>query len=370
MTSLDGEQHMKYVDEYRNGRHIARLAEMISREVSREYVFMEVCGGHTAAIHRFGIPSLLPPQVRLISGPGCPVCVTPASYIDMLVALASGGEVTIAMFGDLMRVPGTMVTPAAARAAGADIRVVLSAGDALELASSERKRNVIFPAIGFETTAPGTAVTLTEALKRDVKNFFVLNAHKVMPPAMEMLLREGTTIDGFICPGHVAVVTGSSAFDFIPRRYGLACVVTGFEPADLMLAVLMLVRQVNSRSPRVETEYRRAVTPEGNSRARGYMDEVFEPGDAEWRGLGVIPEGGLTIREKYRRFDAGDRFSFNLPEPEHESGCRCGEILRGVITPADCPLFAAACTPDSPGGACMVSDEGACNTWYKYHIHE
>lgn len=361
---------MKYVDEYRNGRHIARLAEMISREVSREYIFMEVCGGHTAAIHRFGIPSLLPPGVRLISGPGCPVCVTPARYIDMVVALASGGGVTVAMFGDLMRVPGTMLTPAAARAAGADIRVVLSAHEALELASSNPDRKVVFPAIGFETTAPGTAVTVTEAERRSLKNFFILCAHKVMPPAMELLLKEGTRIDGFICPGHVAVITGSSAFDFIAEKYLLPCVVTGFEPADLMLAVLMLIRQVNSRSPRVETEYRRAVTRDGNARAQGYMNEVFEPGDAEWRGIGIIPSGGLNLRDRYRHFDAGDLIAVDLPESARESGCQCGAILRGVITPADCPLFAGACTPDHPEGACMVSAEGSCNTWYKYHSHE
>lgn len=361
---------MKYVDEYRNGWHIARLAEMISREASREYIFMEVCGGHTAAIHRFGIPSLLPPEVRLISGPGCPVCVTPARYIDMVVALASGGGVTVAMFGDLMRVPGTMLTPAAARASGSDIRVVLSAHEALELASSNPDRKIVFPAIGFETTAPGTAVTVTEAERRSVKNFFILSAHKVMPPAMELLLNEGTRIDGFICPGHVAVITGSSAFDFIAEKYGLPCVVTGFEPADLMLAVLMLIRQVNSRSPRVETEYRRAVTREGNARAQGYMNEVFESGDAEWRGLGIIPSGGLYLRDRYRHFDAVDLLAVDLPEPSRESGCQCGAILRGVITPADCPLFGGVCTPDHPEGACMVSDEGSCNTWYKYHRHE
>lgn len=361
---------MKYVDEYRNGRHTARLAEMISREVSREYVFMEVCGGHTAAIHRFGIPSLLPPEVRLISGPGCPVCVTPAHFIDRLVAIASGGDVAVAMFGDLMRVPGTLLTPAAARAAGADIRVVLSAQQALDMALVDPGRKYVFPAIGFETTAPGTAVTVTEAAKRGVHNFFVVSAHKVMPPAMEMLLKEGTRIDGFICPGHVAVITGSSAFDFIPGKYGLGCVVTGFEPADLMLAVLMLIRQVNNRSPRVENEYSRVVTREGNPRAQGYLNEVFEPSDAEWRGLGIITSGGLNLRRRYRHFDAGEQFAVDVRVPELDNNCLCGDILRGLITPADCPLFAGACTPDHPEGACMVSDEGSCNTWFKYHKHD
>ncbi len=361
---------MKYVDEYRNGRHIARLAEMIRQEAVCDYSFMEVCGGHTAAIHRFGIPSLLPSRVRLLSGPGCPVCVTPAGYIDTLVALAAGEDVTVALFGDLMRVPGTTSSPAEAKASGADIRVVLSAHEALDLARSNPQRRVIFAAIGFETTAPGTAVTLTEAERDGVGNFHVLNAHKVMPPAMEMLLREGTRIDGFICPGHVAVITGSAVFDFIPRRYGLACAVAGFEPADIMLAVLMLIRQVNSRKPKVEIEYRRAVSAEGNQMAQLYMREAFEPGDAEWRGLGIIPSGGMNLQERFRRFDAGLVFNVDTPAPVSETGCICGDILRGVRTPADCPLFSTSCTPDNPQGACMVSAEGSCNTFFIYNSHE
>ncbi len=360
---------MKYVDEFRNRRHIVRLAELIVKEATRDYTFMEVCGGHTAAIHRFGIPSLLPPQVRLISGPGCPVCVTSARYIDTLTALASDEGMTVALFGDLMRVPGTLITPGEARAAGADVRVVLSAHEALELARSNPGRRVVFSAIGFETTAPGTAVTVMQADRERIDNFFVLNAHKVMPPAMEVILREGTQIDGFICPGHVAVITGSSAFEFIPRRYGLACVVTGFEPTDILSAVLMLIRQVNSSRPSVEIQYRRAVSVAGNVRAQGYMNEVFKPADVEWRGLGVIASGGLRTGDRYRRFDAA-AFPVDLPESTHANGCICGDILRGVSRPPDCALFASLCTPDHPEGACMVSDEGSCNTWYKYHNHE
>lgn len=360
---------MKYVDEFRNRSHIARLAELIVKEATRDYTFMEVCGGHTAAIHRFGIPSLLPWQVRLISGPGCPVCVTSARYIDTLTALATGGGMTVALFGDLMRVPGTLLTPGEASAAGADVRVVLSAHEALELARTNPERKVVFSAIGFETTAPGTAVTVMQADRERIDNFFVLNAHKVMPPAMEVILGEGTQIDGFICPGHVAVITGSSAFEFIPRKYGLACVVTGFEPTDILSAVLMLIRQVNSSRPSVEIQYSRAVTVAGNVRAQGYMNEVFEPADAEWRGLGLIPLSGLRLRDRYRRFDASV-FPVDLPESARVNGCICGEILRGVSRPPDCALFATACTPDHPEGACMVSDEGSCNTWYKYHSHE
>lgn len=361
---------MKYIDEYRNGRHVARLAEMIRQEAARAYTFMEVCGGHTAAIHRFGIHSLLPAKVKLLSGPGCPVCVTPVRYINTLVTLASRRDITVTMFGDLMRIPGTLASPGEAKASGADIKVVLSAHEALDLARSDPQRKVIFAAIGFETTAPGTAVTLMHAEREGVENFYVLSAHKVMPPAMEMILRDGARIDGFICPGHVAVITGSEAFDFIPRKYRLACAVTGFEPADIMLALLMLIRQVNNHKPHVEIEYRRAVSAEGNKIAQGYMREVFEPEDAEWRGLGIIPSGGLNIRERFRHFNAGIAFPVDLPGPADETDCICGDILRGVSTPSDCQLFSTVCTPDHPQGACMVSAEGSCHTFFKYNGHE
>ena len=361
---------MKYVDEFRDRGHIAGLSDLIEKEASRDYTFMEVCGGHTAAIHRFGIPSLLPGSIRLISGPGCPVCVTPAGYIDNMILLAGDESITIALFGDLMRVPGTLGTPGDARSAGADIRVVLSAHEALRAARSNPERKVVFAAIGFETTAPGTAVTVLQADSDGVDNFFVLTSHKVMPPAMEAILGEGTRIDGFICPGHVAVITGSQAFEFIPQKYGLACAVTGFEPTDILSAVLMLVRQVNSGRPSVEIQYSRAVSSEGNPRAQGFLNEVFEPADVEWRGLGVIPLSGLRLRDRYRRFDAAAAFPLQLPVVRETNRCICGDILRGKSIPLDCLLFASACTPDHPEGACMVSDEGSCNTWYKFSNHE
>jgi len=361
---------MKFVDEYRQRRHIGRLAELIAEAAVRDYTFMEVCGGHTAAIHRFGIPSLLPERIRLISGPGCPVCVTSADYIDRLIALASLSDVTVALFGDLMRVPGTRLSPAAARAEGADLRVVLSAHEALEIARSEPHRRIVFSAIGFETTAPGTAVTVMRADSEGTDNFFVLSAHKVMPPAMEAILKDGTHIDGFICPGHVAVITGASAFGFIARSYRLACVVSGFEPTDILSSVLMLVNQVNSGSPAVEIQYGRAVSAEGNLRAQAYLREVFEPSDVTWRGLGVIALSGLRLRGRYRRFDAAIAIPVEVPEATHTGACICGEILRGVRVPSDCALFATQCTPDHPEGACMVSDEGSCNTIFKYGHYE
>jgi hydrogenase expression/formation protein HypD len=361
---------MRYVDEFRERRHIMHLADLVKKTARGKYTFMEVCGGHTAAIHRFGIPSLLPSGIRLISGPGCPVCVTATECIDTLIALALTRKVTIATFGDLMRVPGSVMSLAAAAGEGADVRIVLSAFDALELARLHPELKVVFPAIGFETTAPGTAVTVTEAHRAGDRNFFILSAHKVMPPAMEELMKDGARLDGFLCPGHVSVITGSAAFEFIPEKHGLGCVITGFEPTDILTAILMLVRQVNGRHPEVQIQYNRAVTREGNTKAQKYMNEVFEPCDAEWRGLGTIKSGGLRLRDRYRMFDAAEVFDAEVPQYERRSACICGDILRGVSTPDDCPLFAKACDPDHPEGACMVSDEGACNTFYRYHIHE
>lgn len=361
---------MKYVDEFRERKLIMNLAGQIKRSATGEYTFMEVCGGHTAAIHRFGIPSLLPPGIRLISGPGCPVCVTAATYIDQLIALSFISGVTVATFGDLMRVPGTAGSLSEARAEGADIRVVLSAYEALEIARSDHDLKVVFPAIGFETTAPGTAVTVLKADAEDRENFFILNAHKVMPPAMEEIIKGGSHIDGFICPGHVSVITGSSAFEFIPHKYKLGCVIAGFEPTDILSSILMLTEQANSHTPDVEIQYHRAVTRTGNLKAQTYMNEVFEPCDVGWRGLGVIIAGGLRLRSKYNGFDAGTSFNIEVAHNEPDTGCLCGDILRGIRTPDECPLFSSVCTPDRPSGACMVSDEGACNTYYKYHAHE
>jgi hydrogenase expression/formation protein HypD len=361
---------MKYVDEFRERKLITRLADQINRSATGDYTFMEVCGGHTAAIHRFGIPSLLPPGIRLISGPGCPVCVTAASYIDKLIALSCISGVTVATFGDLMRVPGTARSLSEARAEGADIRVVLSAYEALEIARSNHDLKVVFPAIGFETTAPGTAVTVQQAAAEGTANFFILNAHKVMPPAMEEIIRGGSKIDGFICPGHVSVITGSSAFEFIPQKYKLGCVITGFEPTDILSAILMLIRQVNRHNPEVGIQYNRAVTRTGNLKAQKYMNEVFGPCDVAWRGLGVIASGGLKLKEKYSGYDAESAFNIEVVHNEPDTECICGDILRGVRIPDECTLFATVCTPDHPSGACMVSDEGACNTYYKYHLHE
>jgi len=361
---------MKHVDEYRDNDLIRKLADLIQRTAIRSYTFMEVCGGHTAAIRRFGLSSLLPENIRLISGPGCPVCVTGNGFIDRLIAYSRMEGVIIATFGDLIRIPGSLSSLEKERSGGADIRIVFSGPEALEIAAGNPDKTIIFPGIGFETTAPGTAVTIKEARRSGVENFHVLCGHKIMPPAMEAILRDGAAIDGFICPGHVASITGSSIFDFIPEKYQIGCVITGFEPADLLYAVYMLVKQVNECSPRTEIQYRRAVTVSGNSIAMGYMNEVFITVDDTWRGLGLIPLSGLAIRDEYREFDAERNLIVPVTDTRENKMCICGDILRGLKRPSDCRLFAAICSPGNPVGACMVSNEGACNSYFKYSINE
>jgi hydrogenase expression/formation protein HypD len=357
---------MKYIDEFRNKDLVAKLADLINKSVVRDYTFMEVCGGHTAAIHRFGLKSLLPDNVRLISGPGCPVCVTETDFIDKAIAYSRMKDVIITTFGDLLKVPGSTSSLEKEKAAGADIRVMFSGLDALEIARLNSGKKIIFLGIGFETTAPGTAVTIKQADKDNVKNFFLLSAHKIMPPAMEAIMKEGVSLDGFICPGHVAAITGSSIFNFIPERYNLSCVVTGFEPSDIMQSIMMLIKQVNEHTPKVEIEYNRAVTISGNSMAQMHMAEVFEPCDTRWRGFGVIQLSGLTLRKVFEKYNIENKLPVIINYQADNELCICGKILRGLETPDDCPLFAEICFPENPIGACMVSNEGACNSWYKY----
>jgi hydrogenase expression/formation protein HypD len=361
---------MKYIDEYRDKDLIRKLTSAIRCEAEMHYTFMEVCGGHTNAIHRFGIPSMLPDSIRLISGPGCPVCVTDNSFIDKAIAYSRKEGVIITTFGDLIRVPGSESSLEKEKAAGADIRIVYSPLEALETAKENGEKKIIFLGIGFETTAPGTAVTIKEAERAAIRNFYLLSAHKIMPPAMEVLIKEGVKISGFICPGHVAAVTGSAAFSFIPEKYNLGCVITGFEPVDILQAIYMLIKQVNSKSPCTEIQYNRAVTINGNTIAQREMNEVFERCDETWRGFGIIPGSGLRLKQVYERFDIEKVIPISFKRHEDNVLCICGEILRGVKTPADCRLFAGVCIPENPIGACMVSGEGACNTYYKYRLNE
>jgi hydrogenase expression/formation protein HypD len=357
---------MQYVDEYRKKDLILSVAEKLRIISKKEIVLMEVCGGHTMAIHRFGLTSLIPSNIRLISGPGCPVCVSSQHFIDKAMAYSKIQGIIITTYGDLIRVPGSTTSLEKERAAGSDIRIVYSVLESLEIAKENINKNVIFLGIGFETTAPATAAAIVEAKKEKITNFFVLSAHKVMPPVMKALVEEGVRINGFIAPGHVTAITGTDIYNDLASLYGLGVVVAGFEPADLMQAILMLAIQLESGTPKVEVQYQRVVQNKGNIIAQKLLNEVFVHGDDRWRGLGIIPNSGLRINEDYSSFDAEKHFFVNVSESKEPKGCICGQILRGLKTPADCSLFAKKCTPADPVGACMVSGEGTCATYYKY----
>ena len=331
--------------------------------------FMEVCGTHTMAIARAGLRGLLAPQVQLLSGPGCPVCVTPAGSIDAALALSARPGVVLASYGDLLRVPGSRSgdTLLRRRALGAAVQTVYSPVEAVELAAARPDRQVVFLAVGFETTAPGTAAALLDAAARRLPNFTLLCLLKRTEPALRALLAAPDfRVDGFLCPGHVAAITGADAFGFLPRDYGLPAVVAGFEPADILYAVYCLVRQLAEGRPALYNEYTRLVPAGPNAAARAAVDRVFAPVQGLWRGLGVIPQSGLALQPAYAGFDAARRFGL-APGPGREPpGCRCGAVLRGAAEPADCPLFGGACTPADPVGPCMVSGEGACAAAYRY----
>ena len=357
---------MKYIDEFRNRKLAGKLAEEIRKAAGdgRRYGFMEVCGTHTMSIFRFGIRALLPENIRLISGPGCPVCVTPDAFIDKAVKLANIKGVTVATFGDMMKVPGTGSSLMEEKAKGRDIRVVYSTTDALDLAKNKPKRNVVFLGVGFETTAPTVAASIVAAKKERIKNYFVLSAHKTMPNALAALASEGDLrIDGFILPAHVSAVIGTKPYNFLAASYNKRCVVAGFEPIDILQGILMLLKQTR---PRVEIQYSRIVRAGGNKRALAVMEEVFEEADSVWRGIGEIKKSGLAIRKHYSAFDAGNIFDLRVPKRKEHKGCMCGAVLKGVKTPPDCALFKKTCTPENPVGPCMVSSEGACNTYYRY----
>jgi hydrogenase expression/formation protein HypD len=341
-----------------------RITEL-ARRVGRNVTFMEVCGTHTMAVSRSGLRRLLPANVKLISGPGCPVCVTDTSYLDAAIELARRPGVIVTTFGDLVRVPGSESSLERERAAGAAVRVVYSPADALALARENPDKQVVFLGVGFETTAPTVAWTIKKAAQGGVPNFSVLCAHKTMPFAMEALLKDQEVkIDGFICPGHVSVITGAQLYRFIPERYGIPCVVCGFEAVDVMKCIAMLLAQIAEKRATVEIEYTRSVNETGNPAARHLIAEVFEESDAGWRGIGVIPRSGLAIRPEFARWDAGQSVTFRESKPH--PGCRCGDVLRGVLTPPECKLFAKVCTPTNPLGPCMVSSEGACAAFYRY----
>jgi hydrogenase expression/formation protein HypD len=359
---------MKYVDEYRKKDLIISVSEKLKAVSKKEIVLMEVCGGHTMAIQRFGLHSLLPQTIRLISGPGCPVCVSSQHFIDMAMAYSKIPGVIITTYGDLIRVPGSTTSLEKERANGSDVRIVYSVLESLEIAKNNPEKKVVFLGIGFETTAPLTAAAILQAKKENLENFFVLSAHKVMPPVMKALVAEGVKIDGFIAPGHVTAITGTAIYNELAEVCGLGVVVSGFEPVDMMQAILMLTEQIESGTPKVEIQYQRVVHTEGNKIAQQMLDDVFALRDDRWRGLGVIPKSGLGIREELSSFDAEKQFHVDVPESTEPKGCICGQILRGLKTPVDCSLFGKKCTPADPVGACMVSGEGTCATYFKYRV--
>jgi len=360
---------MKYLDEFQNTDLAQGLIKVIEGLiVDRQICLMEVCGTHTVAIFKHGIKGLFPTSLKLLSGPGCPVCVTPTEDVDTAIWLSKQKDVIFTTFGDMMRVPGTTGSLENERAEGRDIRVVYSVLDALESAKTNPTKNVVFLGVGFETTSPSIASGIYTANYEGISNFWVYTCHKLIPPAMRALLEAGKIkIDGFICPGHVSTIIGSLPYEFIAKEFGVPCVISGFEPLDILQSIYMLVKQIKEAKAEVEIQYTRCVKPSGNERALSMLYEVFEPTDSNWRGIGRIPGSGLKIRKEYSQFDAS--LHFEIPEhqiSEEKSGCICGEILRGIAIPLDCPLFGKTCTPEEPVGACMVSSEGTCSAYYKY----
>jgi hydrogenase expression/formation protein HypD len=372
---------MKYVDEFRDGEVARGLAAAIAAEAraDRRYHFMEFCGGHTHAISRYGVADLLPPNVRMIHGPGCPVCVLPIGRIDLAIRLVLEDGVILCTYADALRIPASDgLSLMRAKARGGDIRMVYSVVDALRVARDNPAKEVVFFAIGFETTTPPTAVAIKQAEAEGVKNFTVLCCHVLTPSAIMNILESpevrdlGTVpLDGFIGPAHVSTIIGSRPYGFFSEEYRKPVVIAGFEPLDVMQAILMLIRQVNKGRAEVENEFTRAVTPEGNEKAQNLVSEVFELRRSfEWRGLGEVPYSALKIRERFAGLDAERRFNLTYQPVPDNKACECGAILRGVKKPIDCKLFGTVCTPETPMGSCMVSSEGACAAHYTYGRHK
>ncbi len=345
--------------------HLAQ--ELSGFRLDKEVRIMEVCGTHTTEFFKTGVKDLFPQGLCLIDGPGCPVCVTPNGYLDRAIAIGAIPNVIIATFGDMVKVPSSYSSLALERTRGMCVEVVYSPLDALFMAEKNPGKQVVFLSVGFETTAPAEAVTLKEAKKKNLKNFTILPGNKLTPPAVHALLDAGDAlIDGFILPGHVSAVIGVEGWRFVPVHYRRPCVVAGFENHDLIRATLILLHMIVRGSNGIANEYARVVRENGNPRARELMYEVFAPAASTWRGLGEIPGSGLVLRDEYAGFNAAERFSVDVPEPREHRGCRCGELLRGIIVPPECPLFGKPCTPEEPVGPCMVSTEGPCAAYFKY----
>ncbi len=335
--------------------------------LGRDVNIMEVCGTHTTEFFRSGVKDIFPPRLTLVDGPGCPVCVTPNDYLDRAVEIARRHRAIITTFGDMMRVPSSYTSLLKEKAEGVDVRIVYSPMDALSIARQNKDREVVFLSVGFETTVPTEAVAVKQAKLEGIDNFSILAGNKLTPPAVHALLQaEEVKIDGFILPGHVSVITGIKTWRFIADTFGKPCVIAGFGNRDLLMGTLLLLDLIEKQQPVIMNEYTQAVTEEGNTRAQEVMAEIFELHEAKWRGIGPIPGSGLKIRKEYEAYDAQMKFPVKMPPLKEAKGCRCGEVLRGVISPLECPLFGKACTPQTPVGACMVSTEGSCAAFYKY----
>lgn len=359
---------IKHADEYRDPEISRKIVERIYHFSKKNVCFMEVCGTHTMSIFRNGIRKLIPETISLLSGPGCPVCVTAQNEIDDFIEISKAPDTIITTFGDLMRVPGAESSLQKERAAGKDIRMVYSTFDAIEIARKNPDKRVVFLGVGFETTAPTVAASILSARDMKINNYFVYSAHKTVPQALFALMKtEGMKIDGFILPGHVSVIIGTGAYLPFFNQFKIPCVVAGFEPSDILQAILMLVKQIENNTPELENAYTRAVSFEGNEKAVGIMNDVFEPADVAWRGIGIIPGSGLKIRDEFSEYDAMKNFEITEKDSKEPKGCACGEILTGLKTPVECPLYKKICTPVEPVGPCMVSSEGTCAAYYKYH---
>ncbi|MDW8300021.1 MAG: hydrogenase formation protein HypD [Anaerolineae bacterium] len=361
---------MRYIDEYRDAAAVHKYAALLTKLVTRSWTLMEICGGQTHAILRFGIDELLPPQVTLLHGPGCPVCVTPVELIDKALEIAAQPNVIFTSFGDMLRVPGSNGDLLSCKARGADVRMVYSPLDALRLAQANPSKQVVFFAVGFETTAPANAMAVYQAARLGVSNFSILVSHVLVPPAIEAILSaEGNRVQAFLAAGHVCAVMGYTEYEPLAQKYRVPFVVTGFEPLDIIQGVYMAVKQLEEGRAEVENQYTRAVTREGNARAIALIREVFEVVPRKWRGIGEIPASGLGLRAAYAAFDAEKRFGVANYTAQESSECISGLILQGAKKPHECPAFGTRCTPEHPLGATMVSSEGACAAYYRYRLH-
>ena len=364
---------MKYLDEFRNPELMKSLLNQIQQEATAaHYRLMEFCGGHTHALYRYGIIAALPENIIMVHGPGCPVCVLPAARIDAAVQLAKRDNFIFCSYGDMLRVPGSGQSLLAARASGADVRTVYSPLDAVRIAIENPEREIVFFAVGFETSMPATALAIKEAERLQLKNFSVFCNHVLTPPAIRGIFStaEPAEVDGIVGPGHVSAVIGSDAYQFVADEYRLPLVISGFEPVDLLESILMLVRQVNEGTSVVENQYSRVVESSGNAKAIALLDEVFElKGEFEWRGLGVMPHSACGLARIFADFDAEQRFDVKFQQAKEHKACKCAEVLRGKLQPEQCPVFSKGCTPQTPLGACMVSSEGACAAAFQYGGH-